>query len=231
MQQNRRWPLMVFLHGAGETGTDLDYLYEAEGATGALPHLASLSAAAVASQSADDVHRWSVGVRGLQEYVLLAPLSDLTWRSDDNCAAALELIRKTIREQPIDPRSVIITGVSLGGYGALRLAGSAPDLFAGVAPLCGFAPPLEMADWATAFAKADMPVLLSHGVNDEIVPYAASEAIQRACKTAQVPRAELWRLDPAADPVGHPGTGHAAWRNTYADDRFWRWAAAAQKKS
>jgi predicted peptidase len=225
----QRYPLLVFLHGAGEVDTSLDYLGSAEGATGALPQLALLTPKSCDAQPADDPFPWlSAFAPHLQEqFAVLAPLSRRSWSNEGDCQATLALIEDVVASFPIDPDRVIITGVSQGGYGALRIAQSNPSRFAGVAPVCGFGDKA----WPATLASKNVPAFFSHGVNDRIVPVSASDGLVAAFKAKLAPvdmdrLLTYKRLAESADPIGYPGTGHAAWRNVYTDAAFWRWACS-----
>lgn len=109
---HRPWPLLVFLHGAGERGTDVE-----------------------------DVKRCGPPMRIDQgvpyPMVVCSPQTDpgLRWQP-----ARLHATVMALRERfAIDERRVLATGLSLGGSGAWRWACERPDELAAIAPVCGFA--------------------------------------------------------------------------------------------
>jgi predicted peptidase len=104
------WPLLLFLHGAGERGEDVDRV-----AIHGPPRLIREGHALpfiVASPQLPTGHYWQPGT-------LHALLDDLLAR------------------YPVDPARVYVTGLSLGGYGAWALAMDRPGRFAALAPVCG----------------------------------------------------------------------------------------------
>lgn len=109
-EDGERWPLLVFLHGAGERGDDLERV-KAHGP----PSLAG----------------------GGQElpFVIASPQCpprrywDVLWLS-----ALLDELTAT---QPVDADRIYLTGISLGGYGAWHWACGEPERFAALAPICG----------------------------------------------------------------------------------------------
>lgn len=145
------WPLVLFLHGAGERGDDLDRVkahgpprFAAEGRT--LPYIA------VAPQ---------------------CPAGE-TWNT--NTAALLALLDKVEREYRVDRSRVYVTGLSMGGYGTWSVAAAAPERFAAIAPICGGA-----ADpfWRVMALK-DTPVWAFHGSDDRVVALSESvDAVER----------------------------------------------------
>ena len=103
-------PLILFLHGSGERGTDLDKV-KAWGP----PAIAERDPAfpfMVVSPQLPDGEAWhALALKGLLDDVLA--------------------------QYNVDRRRVYLTGLSLGGYGAWDLASRYPDYFAAVAPICG----------------------------------------------------------------------------------------------
>jgi hypothetical protein len=114
------------------------------------------------------------------------------------------------RHFPIDPDRVYLTGISMGGAGALRLALTRPDVWAGVAAVCPA--PLEgMEDLAPNLSN--VPVRLFHGEQDPIVPVANSRLWQRRLVDAGV----------AAEYIEYPGLRHNAWDLAYRGGAVFDW--------
>lgn len=117
-EPHRAWPLIVFLHGAGERGNDLAKV-KAHG----LPKLIDAGAnvpAIVVSPQCDENNEWDAH---LLHALLLALRTQ--WR--------------------IDPRRVTATGLSMGGGGCWNWAMTWPDDLAGIAPVCGYGGWLRLA--------------------------------------------------------------------------------------
>ena len=105
-----RWPLVLFLHGAGERGTDLS-LVRVHG----LPKLAAA---------------------GQQfPFLIVSPqCAPDQWWDPETLEVLLEAV---MRQYRIDPARVYVTGLSMGGYGTWALALRFPHRFAAIAPICG----------------------------------------------------------------------------------------------
>ncbi len=114
------------------------------------------------------------------------------------------------RRFPIDPDRVYLTGISMGGAGALRLALRRPDLWAGVAAVCPA--PLPGFDELAPNA-VNLPVRIFHGEQDPIVPVASSRLLQRRLVDAGV----------AADYIEFPGLRHNAWDLAYRGGAVFDW--------
>jgi predicted peptidase len=110
----RPWPLLLFLHGAGERGYDIEDVKRC-----GPPMLAARGIAfpmIVCSPQADPGARWQPP----RLHALVAALGE---------------------RFAIDPRRVLATGLSLGGGGVWRWACEFPDDLAGIAPVCGSCDP------------------------------------------------------------------------------------------
>lgn len=110
------WPLLVFLHGSGERGSDLD-LVKLHGP----PRLAA--------QGRDF------------PFVLVSPQLDAGRRWEP---LELHTLRTALLAQlHVDPQRVSATGLSLGGRGVWHWAARFPDTLAAIAPVCGFGRPAD----------------------------------------------------------------------------------------
>ncbi len=104
------WPLMIFLHGAGERGDNLELL---------------------------KIHGPTKLIASGKEFpcIVLAPQCPkyLWWYPD----VLINLIDKVANEYKVDKSRIYLTGLSMGGYGTWDLAARHPEVFAAIAPICG----------------------------------------------------------------------------------------------
>jgi predicted peptidase len=112
---DQAWPLVLFLHGAGESGSDLKRVKihgppKLAAAGKALPFIL------VSPQSPG---------RGWDPNILTAMLDDV------------------IANHKVDKDRVYLTGLSMGGYGTWALAAAHPEKFAAIAPICGGGNPAD----------------------------------------------------------------------------------------
>lgn len=148
------WPLLLFLHGSGERGTDLTRLPERgipkEVAAGRqLPFLV------VAPQCPPDTI-WSIHLDAL-----------------------LALIAHLETHYPVDPTRIYVTGLSMGGTGAWHLAVTYPHRFAAIAPVCGDHV-WYVGDPAQVCAIRHLPVWCFHGALDTVIPVRVSQTLVSA---------------------------------------------------
>ncbi len=194
-EPEQSYPLVLFLHGAGERGSDNSRQ---------LRHLPA----------------WLASERARREhpcYVLAPQCAPGEWwvdgdarralRSDapvdaspsNSLRAALAALEDVMRREPVDPDRVYLTGLSMGGFGAWELAMREPERFAALLPICGGG------DARRAAALKTMPIWAFHGAEDPVVPLRLSrlmvEAVRRAGGSAK-----LTELD---------GVGHDAWTHAY----------------
>lgn len=109
-EATRKWPLIVFLHGSGERGDNLEALKKH-----GPPKLIAAGQkfpAIVASPQCETAHVWDPhGVKALTDHLV-----------------------KTLR---VDPARIYLTGLSMGGFGTWDTALEYPDTYAAILPICG----------------------------------------------------------------------------------------------
>ncbi|HEU5116281.1 MAG TPA: prolyl oligopeptidase family serine peptidase [Isosphaeraceae bacterium] len=107
--QNKKWPLVLFLHGAGESGDNLQKV-KAHGPP-------------------------SLVAKGQDfPFILVSPQSPGRGWNPDTLNGLLDDVAEHYR---VDPDRVYLTGLSMGGYGTWTLAAAHPDRFAAIVPICG----------------------------------------------------------------------------------------------
>lgn len=161
---SERWPLLIFLHGSGERGSDLNRV-KANGppklveADPAFPFIV-ISPQLPAAADPDDP--WSVG-----------PLD-----------AILRHVLKTLR---VDPNRVYLTGLSLGGMATWAWASTEPQLFAAIVPVSATADP------RTACALKSMPTWDFHGDRDDTLdPKGDFEMVEAVRSCGGHPRLTIY---------------------------------------
>jgi predicted peptidase len=202
----KKWPVILFLHGAGERGDD----NLAQTRVGIGPALeqqkATLQAVVVLPQCPRD--RW--------------------WPELEMQARALRALDEAAKEFNGDASRIYLTGLSMGGYGAWAIAASNPKRFAALAVVCGGvrtppragarSSPLEVAAGenpyrATAEKIGKLPIWVFHGGADPVVPVTESQKMVEAFKSLKV----------NARYTEYAGVGHNSWDKAYAEAELFPW--------
>ncbi|MFN9160683.1 MAG: prolyl oligopeptidase family serine peptidase [Planctomyces sp.] len=189
-------PLVVFLHGAGERGTDnrLQLLYLPDQL--AQPRWRQRFPCYVLAPQCRPDRKW-------MNVDWSAPGDpEMPKDPSDQLQVVLQMIQKTIAEEQIDRSRIYLTGLSMGGFGSFDLAIRHPDLFAAVAPICGAADPSQVG------RLKDHPLWIVHGDQDQAVPVERSRSAAAALRKA------------GGNPtyVELPGVGHNSWNPAYNDE-------------
>lgn len=197
-EKGKSYPLVIFLHGAGERGTE---------------------------NETPLVHGVKEFVKVREKYpcFLIAPQCpegkrwvEVDWSSrshampgdpSDPMKSLIELIDQLGEKLPIDKKRIYVTGLSMGGYGTWDLLARQPGRFAAGVPVCGGADEKQ----ATKIAKT--PVWAFHGGKDTVViPERSRNAIEAVKKAGGITRY-----------VEYPDVGHDSWNRAYADPEMMSW--------
>ena len=154
-ESKRQWPLVLFLHGRGESNGPLKL-----------------------------VTKWGpprMAARGDKlPYILVSPQCppEDHWSKPKQHVRLHELLDLVLQQHAVDQDRVYLTGLSMGGYGSWTLAGQRPERFAAVAPICGGGKPGD------AQRLKKLPIWVFHGDQDTAVPLTKSlemvDAIRKA---------------------------------------------------
>lgn len=203
---SQKFPLLVFMHGAGERGTNntsqllhsvpdiLDFC-DTHGHTPIL----------LAPQCPLEV-MW-FNIPGLISRGITPEITTRPWE------IAMELIEKTIQTLPVDPSRVYITGISMGGFATWSALVEYPDWFAAAVPVCGGQKP----EHAARIGK--VPVWTFHGTLDETVGVNWTRNMAAA----------LEKTGGNVRYTEYPGVGHDSWTQTFRNPEVLTWLFAQQK--
>lgn len=153
LSTEKEYPLILFLHGAGERGDDLN-LVKIHGIPKIVEQQKEFPFIAISPQCPID--RW--------------------WVDPWLLEALNALVDKITAQYRVDENRVYLTGLSMGGFGTWALSMMYPEKFAAIAPICGGGMP-----WM-AFRIKDIPVWAFHGAKDAVVPIQRTEEIVEALK-------------------------------------------------
>jgi predicted peptidase len=201
-----RWPLVLFLHGAGERGDDLQ-LVKKHG----IPRVAEELGAVEAGVSG------AKRPKGLKElnFIAVSPQcpTDSNWNLElDALGALLDEMEATHK---VDPDRVYVTGLSMGGYGTFALTAALPARFAAAAPICGGGDPRG------ARRMWHVPLWVFHGAKDATVPLRRSaEMVEAIALQGGSPRFTVY-----------PDAKHDSWTETYNNPEFFKWLLSHRRSA
>ena len=150
----KKFPLLLFLHGAGERGDNLDLV---------------------------TVHGPPKLIKKGKKFpfVVISPQCprDSWW----DAHALAGLLDSVITMHAIDKSRIYCTGLSMGGFGTWELGSFYPERFAALAPICGIGRWPDSRGY-TPFLMSEKPVWVFHGAKDSVVPLEESQRMVDALK-------------------------------------------------
>lgn len=186
-------PCVVFLHGSGECGTD-----GLRQTTVGLPPAAK-----------DDPRQWPCIIVMPQK-----PVQAAEWEEYE--PLVLACLDQAKRELNIDAKRVTLTGLSQGGHGTWMIGARHPELFAALAPVCGYGHPTTVAS-----RLKDKPVWAFHGEKDDVVPAEETRRMIGAL------RDQHSRPEPKL--TIYPDANHNSWDKAYREAGLGEWLLAQSK--
>lgn len=149
-KSQKQWPLILFLHGAGERGSDIWKV-----TTHGPPKYVA--------QHPDF------------PFIVVSPQCPEGQIWDDDIL--LGLLEEVLDHYPVDPRRVYLTGLSMGGYGSWSLGLRYPEKFAAIVPICGGGELISVliASGQKEQALKTLGVWAFHGGKDPVVPTQESQ--------------------------------------------------------
>ncbi|WP_166963451.1 carboxylesterase family protein [Yeosuana marina] len=194
-----KYPLVIFLHGSGERGND----NEAQLKWGVLnfastENMKLYRPIVIAPQCPINMD-WSNF--SYNDSLTLQPTPTKPMK------LLIELINQTIKNFPVDPNRIYITGLSMGGFGTFDAISRYPNLFAAAVPVCG------AGDISKAQDIAHIPIWIFHGALDSAVNPNLDQDMLKALTKA------------GAHPgfTQYPETGHFSWIAAYSDPMMMAW--------
>ncbi len=153
---DKPYPLILFLHGSGETGAD----GKRQTYVGLGPVL-------------------RMQEKSFPCFVLFPQSQERTWQADSKDAQrALAMLDAVEKEYKIDDKRLYLTGLSMGGFGTWSLAEKYPDRWAAIVPVCGGGDPDKAKD------IKDLPCWVFQGDADQSVSVDRSRKMVEALNAA-----------------------------------------------
>ena len=211
INESKKYPLILFLHGAGGRGSNnFEQLYDA----GTL----------------DAFKRQSIFFE--HQTYLLAPQVpenkqwvDVNWSSlehkmpmiSETMELTLELLNEVLSDKNnnIDITRVYVMGLSMGGYGVWDILQRRPQLFAAAVPICGGG------DTSICSLISHVPIWAWHGDSDDVIDVERSRSMY----------SELNKSGSDLIYSEIKGRGHDVWIDVWNSKKLWNWLFSKRLKT
>lgn len=207
IEPGKVYPLVLFLHGAGERGTD-NTAHLKHGIRPILAGAEKLDQPIFLIAPQCPQGRWWAPAN--MEKMELSEAK----KSNDLLDAVMELAGETMKKQPVDKDRFYVTGISMGGFATWYLLGRTPEKIAAAVPICGGGDP------SLAKRFKDVPIWTFHGEKDPAVPV----------RTTRDMVAALEKAGGKPKVTYYPEVEHDSWTQTYEDPEVFRWLFEQKKK-
>jgi predicted peptidase len=209
LKAGKKYPLILFLHGAGERGNDNE------------ANLMYIT----------DLFLNKQNRKKYPAYVLVPQCPKDSWwinfdrqnpgtvlqqseKPSTAMATVIALLDEIEKNESIDKSRIYVTGLSMGGFGTWDLITRYPDRFAAAAPICGGA------DTSSAAKIAHLPIWNFHGAKDAVVKVDWSHNMVEALQAA----------NGNIKYTEYPEVNHDSWINAYAEPDFMKWMFSHTKR-
>lgn len=213
----QKQPLLIFLHGAFEKGTDNQKQLRIGGKFFLRDSIRERYPAYILFPQCPTDDSWAYFENQIDLTTGYAKDWVFPFRKDPtNVSAVLkQLVDSLLRTGKIDPAQIYIAGLSQGGMGVLDLIARYPDFFAAGISMCGAGNPST-----TRLFAGKVSLWLFHGDIDPVVPSTFSEQFNRRLKREHA--AVRFNL--------YHGVAHDCWLKAFAEPDLMSWLFAQKKQ-
>lgn len=212
--KSKKYPLVLFLHGAGERGNDNEkQLIHGSKLFLDTGNRKNFPAIVVFPQCPENSFWSSISIDRNKTPVTFEFNygNPITWPLD----AVQKLMKQLLKEEAIDKKKCFITGLSMGGMGTFEMVYRFPKLFAAAQPICGGG---DVFRYDERVKKTSFRVF--HGDADAVVSVNESRAMVNKLKSL--------KLD--VTYTEYPGVNHNSWDNAFAEPTFLSWMFSHKRK-
>lgn len=188
---SKAFPTIIFLNGAGECGRD------------GLKHIAVGLGPAIMKT----VEKWPF-------IVIMPQKPDVRKNWEDYDVLVMAMLDTTQKDYKVDAHRLYLTGLSQGGHGTWAIGAKHTDLFAAIAPICGWG----SSEWSDTLKS--IPIWTFHGEADPVVPIKRTQEMVDAVKAA----------GGDVKLTTYPGVGHNSWDDAYSKGALADWFLEHTKK-
>jgi predicted peptidase len=211
----KKYPLIYFLHGAGERGNDNQKQLVHGAKLFLKDSVRDEYPAIVVFPQCPANSFWSnvnitINLNNAKE-------RSFTFQEGGEPTIAMKLaeslLMKLLKEYPINKRKVYVGGLSMGGMGTFEIVRRHPDVFAAAFPICGGG------NHATAASMTNTRWWVFHGAKDDVVPPVNSEIMVTALQAAKA----------KVKYTLYPNANHNSWDPAFAEPGLLKWLFGQKK--
>lgn len=217
---NIAYPVILFLHGAGESGGDNEKQLDvgmmnqffSNGYYKDFPCI--IVAAQVPEEPQNAIGEWvNTGWKSGSYEIKDMETTGPTFTEEIQLAK--NAVDQTIAEYNVDTNRIYVTGISMGGYGTWNIITHYSDFFAAAIPICGAGDPSK------AEYLMNMPIWCFHGDQDTAVPVSGSRDMYEAISVYDNNKIKYTEWTDG---------GHA-WAPAYARKDVWEWLFSQSRQT
>lgn len=202
---SKSYPLVLFLHGAGERGDDNFSQLKWGVSHLAEPKMREKYPAFVVAPQVPEGEYWSTLTSMRDTSSFTQPMAK---EPSTPMKLTIQLLDELQQKFSIDTNRLYVTGISMGGFGTFDIIQRHANKFAAAVPICGGG------DVTSAFMLTDIPIWAFHGTDDEVVDPEFSRSMIQAIRIA------------GGSPgyTEYPDEGHVgAWIQAYRNPHLYEW--------
>ena len=201
VEEGKRYPIILFLHGAGERGTDNKSTLRHFPERMITPERRRDFPCYIVVPQCRPGALW--GARSWTAKPELRLKND----ASEQLKVAMRALADCVSAFPVDRNRIYLTGMSMGGFGTWELAMRWPGVFAAVAPICGGGPEPD------SFRLVGTSLFAAHGDADRVIPVQRSRGMIQALKG--------YGANPRYNE--YPKVGHDSWNQAYGGEDLLKW--------
>lgn len=210
---SKKYPLVFFMHGAGERGNDNEKQLVHGAKLFLSDEVRSKYPAIIVFPQCPANSFWSnLDFKTTQDGKRVFVFND---NKEPTIAMKLaqELLHQLINTYPVEKKQIYVAGLSMGGMGTFEIARRNPGLFAAAIPICGGGATTTAQDLKTTHWW------IFHGAKDEVVPLKYSEEMVKALEEVKAP----------VKFTVYPEATHNSWDATFAEPQLLSWLFSKHK--
>jgi predicted peptidase len=209
---DKKYPLILFLHGSGERGSDNeaqlkwggDLFLDSSNRVN-FPAIVIFPQCPLSSSWVNIIFKETDSLR-------------FSFPADQPPTKPMQLVIALINNMAqsgnVNSKQVYAGGLSMGGFGTFDILWRNPKLFAAAFPICGAGNPDKVELYASKF-----PIWVFHGGSDPVVPVGNSRLMVNA----------LQKNGAKVKYTEYPGVGHDSWKNAFAEPGLLKWLFSNKK--